>query len=584
VQHPAERRRLTAILMADVVGYSRLMSESGAAALRSLAESRRMLDTIVQSCRGRVVGTQGDAFLAEFPSCADSVAAALLMQSALAERNSSDAAIKVEYRIGINLGDVYDLDGDIHGDGVNIAARLQSLAEPGSVVASGTVHDLLHNQIEAEFVFLGERELKNIAQPVRTYRVVRSGAAAGGDRTLRQGSGGREAAQAIARPCIAIEPFQSRGNGEGTRKICDMITDELIATLSQINSIQLHRGTHSVLGSPVHVPSIEHRYTLIGSATASPGGIKLNAQLVHSSSNAIVWGDRYAFPIEEAFAVQDHLARDIVSALQVNLTEGEYARLWSSGTQEIRAWELFQRGRQKERAAGPRTHRDASQLFKQSIALDPAYLAATVNLGTTLFDQIRFGWAEDRDRARRLLQKQLSHAHAINRFYPESYVLSAYLAVLDHRYEAALADMKRAVELAPGSPEFQAGLALVHVYIDDLESAIETYHTALRVNPYAPIWIASGLGMAYRRAGRLEEALEVLSVVVKSAPDYSFARVSIASTLVRLGRLEEARMHARELLRVEPEFRVDAWRRDDPGLNRRIYEEIRGDLRAAGLA
>ena len=284
----AGQSRLTAILMADAVGYSHGMSARERETLAALVDCRRLMTGVVEDLGGRVVGTQGDSFLAEFSSSTDAVTAALRIQSQLTQRNS-DPEGGLAYRVGVNLGDVYDIDGDIHGDGVNIAARLQALAEPGGILVSGAVSDLARDRIEADFIFTGEHSLKNIASRIRAFRVVPRAAS----RRKPGSSASDHSEQGFDRPTIEIQRFRVLGGGRPARMACDIVFEELTSTLSSISGIALIRGD---LAAPSEdgtkaAPS-PHTYRLMGSGTVAKGRFKLNAQLVEGRSGRVIWSDR----------------------------------------------------------------------------------------------------------------------------------------------------------------------------------------------------------------------------------------------------------------------------------------------------
>jgi tetratricopeptide (TPR) repeat protein len=353
--------------------------------------------------------------------------------------------------------------------------------------------------------------------------------------------------------------------------------------LSQINSLQLLR--HDPAGQPnaIELAAVEHRYGLIGSASIAGDQFKLNAQLVHTSTGKIVWGDRYALNVENAIRLQEYLARDLVTALQAELTDGEHARLWSSGTANVRAWELFQRGRNKERVTHRRSAEEAQRLYEQALALDPRYLAAMVNLGFIHVDQLRFRWSTATEARMAAIRRLYGRAMACDPRYPETHALGAYLALLEHRAEEAVGQIRHAVVLAPGSSELLASQAQIHVHLGHYQEAIDQYNQALRVNPFAPVWICNSLAWAYRLAGRYEQAHDAFSEVFKVEPSRRPSLIGMTSILVRLNRIEDARKTARELLRVDPVFTVDMWRYSYPMSDEAILEEVRRDLRAAGL-
>ncbi len=363
----AGQGRLTAILIADAVGYSKGMSGREREMIASLVEGRGIMAGVVAGLGGRVVGTQGDSFLAEFPSSTDAVVAGLRIQVALAPLDGVPAT-GLTYRIGVSLGDVYDVAGDIHGDGVNIAARLQALAEPGGVLVSGTVHDLVRDRVDADFVFAGEHSLKNISGRVRAYRLVPKTSP-----SSRLVAASNQAPE-FERPSVEIQRFRVIGGGRAARRACDLVAEELTSMLSSVSGILLIRkdlanpaddetGAHTVR---------RHHYRLTGSGSTADGRFKFSSQLVESHTGRVVWSDRSDVDLESVVRMPDAIAREVTTSLQVTLTEGERARLWNSGTRDTRAWEQYQRGRERAREFVKTGHLEAARLFRTALAYDPS--------------------------------------------------------------------------------------------------------------------------------------------------------------------------------------------------------------------
>lgn len=580
VSNSAGKSRLTAILMADAVGYSRGMSGRERETLAELVACRQLMTEVVGDMGGRVVGIQGDSFLAELPSGTDAVIAAIRIQEAVASRHQGRAPDALVYRIGINLGDVYDVDGDIHGDGVNIAARLQALAEPGGILVSGAVHDLVRDRIPVDFVFSGEHALKNITGRVRAYRAVPRG-----DRRSSFGPRAKtEPDTGYERPSIEIRRFKILGGGRSARKACDMITDELTSMLSSISGILLIRGDLATASNDrAETGSGPHRYLLTGTGSATDGRFKLSTQLVLAQTGRVVWSDRNELELDRTFKVPDKIAREVTTALQVTLTEGEAARLWNSGTADTQAWELYQRGREKFREVNRSGHREAERLFRIALACDPSYLAASVSLGYAMMDAIRYGWNTSPDSTWPALLSLHRRALQLGPSYPDTHGLGAYILVLQRRYDEAIATMRHAVSLSRGDSVLTALLGLIYAYAGRVEDAVLCYEQAVRMNPYAPLWLRHNLAMAYRRTRRLDDALIGFHEVLKRDPGFVRSLVGLVSVQSRLGQLDDARNTANEVMRLDPLFLVDEWAARQPTADEALMAEIKDDLRKAGL-
>lgn len=580
--HKAGQGRLTAILMADVVGYSKALSGREQETLATLVECRNLMTGIVAGLRGRVVGTQGDSFLADFPSSTDAVTAALRIQEAIARRNDGSREDGLSYRIGVNLGDVYDVydvDGDIHGDGVNIAARLQALAEPGGILVSGAVHDLVRDRVDADFVFAGEHSLKNISGRIRAYRLAPKAA-----RPRAAPPRPDDAGLGYERPSIEIHPFRVLGGGRSARKACDMITEELTSMLSSVAGILLIRG--DMAASPENAREIEarpHHYRLTGTGLVSDGRFRLSAQLVESRTRRIAWSDRSEADLDRTFKMPDGIAREVTTALQVTLTEGERARLWNSGTSDTRAWETFQRGREKAREVTRTGHREAERLFRTALVHDPSYLAATVTLGYALMDDIRHGWNPTPEATWPTLLALHRRALHLGHTYPDTHALGAYILVLQRRYDEAIETMRHAISLSRGDAEMMAMLGLIYAYAGQAENAMLCYERAMKMNPFAPLWLRNNLAWAYLRTRRLDEAAGVFHAVISRDPGFVRALIGLASVQSRLGRFDDARTTADEVMRLDPLFTVDGWAVRQPTADAAWIEQVKDDLKKAGL-
>jgi len=544
--------------------------------IAALIESRSKMTSIIAELGGRVVGTQGDSFLAELPSSTHAVTAALRIQAVQASAGEP-ASTRLTYRIAVNLGDVYDVDGDIHGDGVNIAARLQALAEPGKILVSGAVHDLVRDRVDADFVFAGEHRLKNITGRIRAYSLEPKRPPSG------QAAPAAEALQNYERPSVEIQRFRVISGGRTARKACDLVAEELTSMLSSISGILLIRGDLADRNGDQVRSSSPHHYRLTGSGVTGDGRLRLSIQLVESATGRIVWSDRSDTDLDLVSRMPDVIAREVTTALQVSLTEGERARLWNSGTSDTRAWQQYQRGREKAREITRTGHREAERLYRTALAYDPSYLAATVTLGYCLMDDIRHGWNTDPARTMPILQALHRRALLLGPTYPDTHGLGAYILVLDRRYDEAIAAMKQAIALSRGDSELMAMLGQVYAYADRLDEATLCYERAVRMNPYAPLWLRHNLAWAYWQSRRLEEAQNAFGEVLKRNAGFVRSLVGLASVQCLLGNLEAARATAAEVMRLDPLFSVDEWAARLPNADTAWVNETRENLRLAGL-
>ncbi|MDX1489245.1 MAG: FlgO family outer membrane protein, partial [Acidiferrobacterales bacterium] len=432
------QRRLVAILAADVVGYTRLMGVDEAGTLRRLTELRQdFLEPLINAHHGRIVKLMGDGLLVEFASVVDAVACALAWQGGVTNRNKD-----LRFRIGINLGDVIVEGGDIHGDGVNVAARLEGMAEPGGICLSGDAYRQARGKVEAEFEDLGEQSLKNVAEPVRVYRV-----AASNSNTMPT----KDEAEPLPlpdKPSIAVLPFANMSTDPEQEFFSDGITEDIITALSKIQNL-LVVARNSILiykAKAVDVRQVSReqgvRYVLEGSVRKSGNRVRINAQLINAKSSHHIWAERFDRDLDDIFAVQDEITREVVIALDVRLRHGEQARFWSSGTENLEAWESVRLAMDWLGHATPESPNNARELCKKALDLDPNYAMAWVTLG----------WV---------------YHHGVD-------VGLGYTSVRDREggLESALNCGKRALELDPSCADAFSLLSMCHLSSGEYDQAI----------------------------------------------------------------------------------------------------------------
>jgi len=629
------KRKLTAILSADVAGYSRLMGEDDVATVRTLGEYREVIANYIIQYRGRVVDSPGDNLLAEFASVVDAVQCATEIQRELAERNTDiPDARKMEYRIGVNLGDVIEEGGRIYGDGVNVAARLESLAEPGGICISGIAHDQIKNKLNLEYQFVGKKSVKNIKEPIRVYRVLFFPGAAAHRVTKAKKVMGRKlritvmvivailivggAAPAIYnyylrplhppveaasvekmayplpdKPSIAVMPFEDLSEGKEQEYFCAVITKDIITTLSKIPKLFIiaRTSTISYKGKPVKVKQVSEelgvQYVLEGSAQKIGDKVRITAQLIDATSGHHIWAERYDRDLKDMFALQDEITLKIVSALQVKLTEGEKARMWDRGTRNLEAYEKNMQSYKSLLLATKEGNARARQLAKEALALDPKYKCAYKTLGvTTVIDVLR-GWSRSPKESLTKAEEFLNHALAIDESDGNTRAFLCWLYTVTRRYQEAIAEGERAIALAPNDSD------TYFYYADSLnaagrfQEAISFSNKAIRLNPIPPYFYLQLLGSAYRNAGQYEEAITASNKAVKLSPNppASFiARLELAASHSLLGREKEARAEVAEILKIAPKFSLEYMATKVTYYkNRADLERLIAALRKAGL-
>jgi len=551
-------RRLTAILATDVAGYSRLMGvdEEGTLA-RLKAHRRELVDPKIAEHRGRIVKTTGDGLLVEFASVVDAVRCAVEFQRDMAERNAGvPPERRIEFRIGINLGDIIIDESDIFGDGVNVAARLEALAEPGAICVSRVVRDQVRDKLDLAFEDMGEQQVKNIVRPVRAYRVRIEGVAGAGiaaPSTARERVPRWVIATAIAalaviaigaaalwrlhspepavtaagappasptlpdKPSIAVLPFANLSGDPGQDYLADGLTDNLIDALAQNpgllviarNATLNYRG--KAVAPQAAAKDLGVRYVLEGSVQKSGDHIRVTAQLIDAVNDNHVLSQKYDRNLTSLFALEDDLTLQIAGALDVQLSGGTVARSLAHGTRNLEAWENLVKASQTYFRFNPADVNEAQKLAQRAVDLDPNYPAAWQLLAFTYFDEADLGWAQDRiaalNRARQLNDKVLQ----LDPESPSPYWLRARLEMLpdlpEYDPEAALRDARKSVELAPNDDPSHWALGLVFFLLGYFDEAAAEFATTLRLNPHPYIWESGFHAVTLSETGHYKEAI-----------------------------------------------------------------------------
>jgi adenylate cyclase len=613
------KRKLRAILSADVQGYSRLMGDDEVATVKTITEYRETLTSLVNQYNGRVVDSPGDNVLAEFGSVVDAVQCAVEIQHILKAKNEElPENRRMIFRIGVNLGDVIQ-DGDrIYGDGVNIAARIESLADGGGICISGTAYDQIENKLALGYNFIGEHSVKNIAKPVRVYKVPMDPKDVGKKRTAKPwkkaaiaaavlilGAGAiaiwhfyfrpppvevvTEAEMAFPlpdKPSIAVLPFTNIGDPE-QQYIADGITEQIITALARDPYLFViaSNSTSTYKGKPVKVQQVSRelgvRYVVEGSVQRSDDKIRITAQLIDALRGEHMWAENYDRDLKDLFTLQDEITLKILKATRGKLLGwDELSR--EKGTTNIEAYLKLLKARTLSGTNKP-NNRLAMQMCEESVALDPEFAEAYSLLAMTHFNDANNGWsqspAEDRKKAVELARKAISLDQSV--LLPHNVLGQIYLAAGKHN--EAVAEGEKAVALVPSSSLANAWLCHFLAWADRSEEAILVAKNVLRLNPFPGDWELCWVANAYLVAGRYEEALEYYKKAQDRNPDNFWPYCMQAGIYGLLGREEEARAAAKELLRLHPRFLVEYWAKWPGCKNRDKWNLFIDGLRKAGL-
>jgi len=582
------KRKLAAILSADVKGYGRLMEEDEEATVRTLNIYKEVMTDLIQQHHGRVVDAPGDNVLAEFASVVDAVRCAVKIQKELKARNVDLAENRrMEFRIGVNLGDVIEDGEQILGDGVNIAARLESLSEAGGICISGTAYDHVENKLPLGYQYLGEQTVKNIAKPVRVYRVLVEPKAVA-QRGLEVASKERMALPLPDKPSIAVLPFVNMSDDPKQEFFSDGMTEEIITALSKVPNLFViaHNSTFTYKGKPVKVKQVSEelgvRYVLEGSVQKSGDRVRITAQLVDALSGHHLWAERYDRELRDIFALQDEITMKVITALQVELTVGEMAGMIAKGTKNIdafikyvQAYELMTRITKEGKA-------QAKKVLEEAIALDPEYPRLYMGLAFIHLMDVWFGTTESPDqslaRAFELAQKAIS----LDDSNAAAYGILGEIYVMKRQYDKAIAECERAVSLDPNSADIFLRLGTVLNYAAKAEKAIPYLQKAIRLNPLPTAHYFIQLAVAYRDSGQYEKAIEASKKALQREPNTHFPYIHMAISYIRLGLEEEARAAATEILTIDPKFSLERYAKILP-FPQPMADRVIEDLRKAGL-
>jgi TolB-like protein/class 3 adenylate cyclase len=563
-------RRLAAILAADVAGYSRLMGQDEAGTLARLRIHRReLIDPKITEHKGRIVKTTGDGILIEFLSVVEAVACAVAVQRGMADRNvSTPEDQRIVFRVGVNLGDIIVEGDDIHGDGVNVAARLESIAEPGGICLSGTVRDHIGNRLDVAFEDLGEQALKNIARPLRVFQV-RLAAKEGTPTTSTF-----ETPPILALPdksSIAVLPFQNMSGDLEQEYFADGMVEEITTAIARLpwlfviarNSSFAYKGKSPDLRQVGRELGV--RYLLEGSVRKSGNRVRITGQLIDTTTGAHIWADRFDGPLDDIFELQDQVASSVVGAIEPKLRHAEIERASRKPTSSLDAYDLYLRALAEVHKWTAASFQETTRLLSGALSIDPAYAPAAALFGFCRGWQHAYGWealSDDETNeaigfARRAVDTGKDDPDAL---WMAGQVL-AYFAG-DHATGLGLID--RALSLNGNSALAWCARGYVLNFANQPEPAIESFNRAMRLSPFDPLgsMFKTGISGAYMIARRFEEAMTWIDKSLQEHPGNTHALRWKASICGHLGKVEEGQNCVQELLSQYPKATIGSLERN----------------------
>jgi TolB-like protein/class 3 adenylate cyclase/Tfp pilus assembly protein PilF len=622
------KRKLSAILSADVAGYSRLMAEDEAATVKTIATYREIMASLIKQHRGRVVDSPGDNVLAEFSSVVDSVQCAVAVQNEIQARNAElPENRRMQFRIGINLGDVIDEDDRIYGDGVNIAARLEAMADPGGICVSKTAFDQIETKLPLGYEYLGEQSVKNIPKPVGAYRVLMQPrvTVAGESETEKPANRQRKtiivgavgllflaaavgiwqfyihspsvepaSVEKMAYPLpdkasIAVLPFDNlRGDSEQDY-LADGISDNIITALSKVPDMFViaRNSTFTFKDKPMQAKQIAEelgvRFILEGSVQKAENRMRINVQLIDAIKGHHLWAERYDRDLKDVFLIQDEITKKVLTSLQVKLTIGQDARIWAKSTNNLDAYLKALQAGELIQNFKPENLELARQLSNEAIALDPNYATAYMCLAgvhiAEIFNGLSKNPRESGKQALNIAQKAL----ALNENAPEPYLILGILNLMQRQHEKAIAAAQRAIELNPNSAYalYLKGRFLMNA--GRPEESFQYFKQSKRLNPYAPSSFYINYSCAYWLTKQYDEAIAECQQGLERNPDDMWLHLVLAAAQVKLGKIEKARASVKEAIRINPKVNLEWLERVIPWKNKADVNDFTSTIRDAGL-
>ena len=586
----SENRKLAAILAADVVGYSRLASADEDRILARLRALRSdLIDPTIAVHNGRVIKRTGDGALVEFRSVVDAVRCAIEVQNSMVERNAGvPEDRRIEFRIGIHLGDVVEeSDGDLMGDGVNIASRLEGVAAPGAICLSEDAYRQVKARLDLSVSDLGNTLLKNIAEPIRVYSL-RVGSAAPTKAAPTSEFPATQPRQS-QKLSIAVLPFANMSGDAEQDYFADGISEDLITALSKLSQLFViaRNSSFTFKGKNVNVQevgrSLSVRYVLEGSVRKSGNRVRITAQLIDAITGGHLWAERFDRDLTDIFAVQDDVTQHIVSALAVNLTEGDQQRLASEHTDNMEAYDCFLHARDLWYRLTKETTIKARDLLQRAIELDPNFASAHAFLALTHGLDYINRWSTSPSTSMEQAEEAATRAVALDDRDPSAHWALSIIKLYMRQHDEAISAAERAMVLNPNFAEGHVSLGEALHYSGRSDEALKCFDRAMALSPYFPDVLLHFQAMAMFQLGRYEKAIGLLKRQLIRNPSSDVSHVLLAASYGHLGRLDEARAEWQEVLRINPDYSLEYRRKVLPYKNPSDFELVVDGLRKAGV-
>jgi len=580
-----EKRRLAAIVAADVAGYSRLIGQDEEGTLRALrAHRRELIDRAVAEHGGRIANTAGDSVLLEFPSSVDAVRFAIAVQEGMTERNrQTEADRQIRFRIGINIGDVIAEGHDLLGDGVNIAARLQEVAAPGGIAISRRVHEDVQDRLQAPFESIGEQRLKNIARPVDVWHWPVLGA---GNATVAE-----PPLTVSNKPSIAVLPFVNMSGDPEQEYFADGIAEDIISALSRCAwfFVIARNSSFSFKGRATDVKQLARelgvQYVLEGSVRMARNRVRITAQLIDARMDHHLWAQRYDRDLEDIFAVQDEITDRVMTSVAPGIVSAEMQRAHHKDVASLDAWDRIMRAHWHLARFTMEDNAEARRLLTEAVQIEPNSALALGDLAMIQVFDAQWGWGISRDQSVAAAAEAARRAVAIDEGNPWAHIALGFVELFAGRHDESIRRLERAIEISPNDPHAHGHLGFTLSFAGEPEAAIAQVDEAVRLSPRDPFlafWY-SARSLAAFSAARYKEAVEWSKNTVEEKSRYPGGYRLLAASHAQLGEIEQAKVALEEMLRQMPGLTITATRQQVPWKKRNDAERYLDGLRKAGL-
>jgi adenylate cyclase len=577
------KRKLAAILSADVKGYSLLLADDESFTIRTLKKYRSIMSNRIKQHNGRVVDSPGDNLLSEFSSAVDAVQCSVEIQKQLKKENEHLAENKrLEFRIGVNIGDIVQDEDRIYGKGVNVAARIEGLADAGGVCISRNAYDHVKDKLEFEFVSLGEHEVKNIKEPIKVYKVLLEA-----DSSVALVD---EPPELPDKPSVAVLPFDNMSGDPGQEYFSDGLTEQIINGLCKVSNLFVvaRNSSFAYKKKSISIKQIAQelgvRYILEGSVQRSGDRVRITAQLIDATTEYHMWSENYDRDLSDIFALQDEITIKLIRALAVNLTQGEQARLHYKDISSIQAFDKFTRGLDCLYHFNRQHNAQARRFFEQASKLEETSAFAYSLLGWTHLMDLFNNWSESPLESFVEAEKNAQKALALNDSHDTPHTLLGWINLFKKEYEKAILMAKQAVALNPNGADALAHLGFITSMAGEQEKAIRNLNKAFRLNPMPPVFYYHFLGAVYHDVKNYNKSIEILNQGISIDSETLTPYPILISCYVELNQFDEARRLSKKVLEIDPDFNLvyykDIQLLNDQSANDRYIE----NLRKAGLS